>query len=370
MLNVHCNKDEFDALVASDPGRWKTVERSHEGRGIVGKIVTNPYVVGNTDSPPALPAKPLNGLDLGDRFNPDGVKAKTGRAEFYNKECAFVCVDTPNGGGASLANGADKNVTAQGSPLGRNVEPARPGDRYGVVSGTTNAAQLTFFRDNEWKRIDTNVWYPASDGVVTYSPSQFALTTTVTRWADGTPSTLGMVSASEHTKMRVPGSKAGRFEARAVNESGVKTELFTGKEPVKNQRNWDVSTMNSPNSVILTGLHRTFEVRASWASEKDRPQSLNIKWEYSPKVRSTMSTQGFGFGAGSAQREGTIGHNEVPIQGKCQLTTSTPVGHDMTQAFQDNTGGGVTNRLDGQIIGHPVTEDTSVPITFVRAVAE
>ena len=345
ILSVHCNKADFDALMAATPGA--TIESTNDASGAFSAVAYSPrYTV--------IPAK----LDFGDESNPNAAKAKSGNLSFYDKECPFDCTaDKSTTSGASTSNGAVSNAGST-KPAGGTV------NKYGATSGVNNDNKFEFFRDNKANPLKLDVWYPKSTGVVSYNGAA-PLTTTVNRWNLGTPS--------------LDGSSGGKFEMKA---SDGRVVFNTSGSPLT-QRNWDPTATtpeaaylySSPTSAMLKGLVRDFTVQATWASDADKPQVLNVKWEYAPSVSTRFSSTGLGLDASGNITRGGAGTFSTNIQGKCYAQFGTNSGLNTTSMFQQNTGTGVPNGLDGKLVqgdttSKPVDDTSNLFINFVRATTE
>lgn len=308
MLAVHCNKAEFDALLASDPS-LKKITTPDPTNGISGSVITKNYVT--------QPAK----LDFGDSSNTVAAKAKTGNLAFFDKECPFDC--TPS-----------------------NSVPTP-----GASSGSINSNALEFFRDNAAKKVTVDTWAPKTGNGVAYDGSP-ALTTTVTRDTAGTPS--------------LDGSSGGKF----IMKSTKGDTLFTGSATtVPTQKNWDKSTFSGPMATILNGQHNSFNLQASWASDAGKPQAFNFKWEYAPTVTTTTPVSGIGFGAGSVQASGSTGNLATTVEGKCYTFFGVATGQSTVAEFGANTGTGTVNNLDkGLLTGSKAI--AKLTANFVRSTTE
>lgn len=346
MLSVHCNKEEFDALLASVNG--ETVEATNDGTGGVfsAMVYSKNYAT--------VPTR----LDFGDTLNPSPAAAKSGLVSFYDKECPFDCTPDKTGAGASAANGATTN-TGNDKP-----DPTGTVDKYGAVSDRNNTNKFEFFRDNKPYPIKLDVWYPKTQGVVSYDGSA-PLTTTVNRWGGGTPS--------------IDGSSGGKFEMKTDTGQSV----FNTSGSVLNQRDWDPTTdtpdsaylYSSPTSAMLKGLVRDFTVQSTWASDTDKPQVLNVKWEYAPTVSTSFSTTGLGISSTDTAARDSATTQTANVQGKCYAQFGTTTGLNTTTMFQQNTGTGVMNNLDGKLVqgdttGKPADDSSNLFINFVRATTE
>lgn len=337
MLSVHCNPEEFSALTKSGNGITAISQ---------GNVATKVAAAAKTKVYTARPSK----LDFGDTQNTNAARKATANLGFYDKECPFDCTPSSStSDGASKNNGATTNVVKSGKTVS--------GGKHGATSGDINNNSFDFFRDNDPKNVKVDVWYPAKVAGVDYKGTA-PTTTTVTRWAEGTPG--------------ISGSDGGKFVMKSANGD----QLFTGKsgEPA-NQKNWSTDTFNTANSTSLKGLHNQFTVQASWASEKNKPQQLNVKYEYAPNVSTTFFSKGIGFTKKAnsysiSQKTGSTETVATPIEGKCYVNYGDG-SVDTTKAFKENTGTGTKNNLDKGLFEGPGTnKKTNLIVKFVRATAE
>lgn len=324
MLAVHCNLAEFDALLKSDSS-LKQITTPDTSNAISGSVITKNYG--------QQPAK----LDFGDSTNPNAAKAKTGNLAFFDKECAFDCKPNAIGSDATASNGASTNVGGAGA-----IEN----------SDKIKSNVFEFFRDNGAKKISIDTWYPEDKDGVTYE-GEAPITTTITRDVAGTPS--------------LDGSSGGQFTMKSTEGN---TTLFKGTSTdVSNQKNWNSSTFSGPTATILKGLHRDFTVQSTWASDAGKPQVFNFKWEYTPKVTTTVPVSEIGFGSASAQNVGKTGDVTTQIEGKCYnfFGTAPADAPDMTSQLGTNTGTGTTNNLDNKLLTDAAAKLTT---NFVRSTTE
>lgn len=336
MLSVHCNAEDFNALANSGNGVTKISQGNTQAK-IAAAANSKVY-----QQKPSV-------LDFGDSRNANVAKRTTANLGFYDKECPFDCTpSTSTSSGASTDNGAVNNAGSTGK---------KGSDKYGAISGGLNNNSFDFFRDNGDKEIKVDVWYPAKVSGVSYN-GEAPTTTTVTRWSEGTPGTTG--------------TNGGKFSMKTKSGKA----LFTGTaKQATTQKNWSTDTFDTVNSTSLTGLYNEFTLKSSWASEKDKPQQLNVKYEYAPNVNTVFYGNGLGFsknGTGVSQRLGSTVTASAKIEGKCYVNYGTSDDVDTTKAFHDNTGTGTTNNLDGQLLEGPgnTTQKTNLIARFVRATAE
>lgn len=336
MLSVHCNPAGVAALRSAD-GSLTLANTGDSSGNLSGFLYTKKY-----NSVP-------NRLDFGDKNNPNAAKAATGFLGFYDKECAFECTASPvEADGASKRNGAMTNI----GNGGMFVEDGR----YGVLAADgTNNNKFQFFRDNARNNLTMDVWYPVTNGVVSYDGHP-AVSTTVTRDADGTPS--------------VTGDRGGKFTVRSGN-----TVLFDGKRPTAEQKNWALGEFSNSTGTLLRGLHRTFSVAGSWASDEGLPNILNAKWEYRPQVSTRIYSHNIGFGAGGERVLGSVRTVSTAVDGKCYANFGTNKSISTVDEFVANTGTGTINNLDTGLLQDsnrvsPEDFQTNLVIEFVRATTE
>jgi len=335
MLSVHCNKIELEALLKADKS-IKVVDTGDSTKGIAAVVYSKKYK--------QQPAE----LDFGDAENSNKAKAATGLLGFYDKECPFDCTPSSNSGdGASNANGATKNK-------GTNSENVVSGGKYGATSDGKSNNFFEFFRDNEEKAVSVDVWYPKSSGVVKYD-KKAPKTTTIIRDPEGTPG--------------VTGKDGGKFTMKTKGG----TELFTKAQDAKTQKNWSEDIFSNSNATILKGLEREFLVKATWASDTNKPQVINTKWEYDADVSTKFFGKNVGFGAKSAQKTGSVVTASTPIEGKCYSNFGTKSQFDTSKLFNTNTGTGTTNGLDKNVLEKatkPQEKQTNLVFNFVRSTTE
>lgn len=339
MLSVHCNQQGFNDLINS--GNGITVVDSGDSTKAISAVAT-------TKKYDTQPAK----LDFGDKTNTNAAKAATGSLGFFDKECPFDCTAASNTEGATKLNGATSNIGANNATV-----PTVTGGKYGANSGKSSNNFFEFFRDNSKNTISVDVWYPKNVNGVSYTGAA-PLTTTFTRWAEGTPS--------------VTGANGGKFTMTTLDGS----PLFTGKTKATNQKNWNTSTFDNSTSTSVKGLKRDFTVQSTWASDANKPQVLNVKWEYAPTVATNVYTTNLGFGNSGKQALGTASKVQTAIEGKCYSNYGTDTQISTVQTFHDNTGTGTTNNLDGNLLegaaqgNNAQTLQSNLVVNFVRATTE
>lgn len=341
MLSVHCNKEAFDALISGTTAQ--VVSQGDPEHGISAVAQTQRY-----DKQPTHP-------DFGDKSNPNAAAAATGTYGFYDKECPYDCTPSADPSqGASKANDAINNHGTSGATsIGLNGASAD--------NGKTETNSFEFFRDNNPRGIRLDTWYPRSNDTVRYN-GHAALTTTVSRWVEGTPD--------------ITGANGGKFTLTAKGNSNQKVNVFNGKgAQAVTQRNWSKGTFSNSTGSVIDGFYNQFDANASWASEEGKPQVLNFKWEYAPDVVTKFPvTLGFNRAGGTSTPHTTDMVDKVtPIEGKCYASFGTDQARDTRTLFRDNTGTGTKNTIDGTIIDgteNPSWVATNIVINFVRSTTE
>lgn len=331
IISVHCNKEEWDALVAATPGI--EVVNTGDANGVYSALAYS-QVYGWV--PPRL--------DFGDPTHPNTANQRTGDLGFYDKECPFECTADPEGPGATPENGATENV-GNTTPEDGTADP-----RYGAVSGVHNASEFTFFRDNKPRGVTLDVWYPQAGGVVSYDGSE-PLTTTVNRWAEGTPS--------------LDGNDGGHFTFKT--KDGEK--LFTGGNSPRELKNWDKTKYSNETTTVLEGLVRDFTAQATWASEPEKPHVLSVRWEYEAGVTTRFPTYGIGFLSDGSAARGALQVRSTPLQGQCNSTFGQDSTNSTVEELGKNTGSGTDNKLDEVTHSDPAAVEHFI-LRFVRATSE
>ena len=377
LLSVHCNPNEFNTLASrltalGGAGAYELISQTTGVDGQTTSVIRTQHFSSRTD---ALNARRLLGVSSASQ---SAEVNRTSQLGFYDKECNVQCVSNPAAAsGASSANGAVSNVSITSN---NQANPGTYGGANLVKNGSTNSNYFEIFRDNDTNRITVNTAYPRNnDPQLKYGgtfrnaantanvtiPASAPVSTTVTRWAEGTPGTN-------------KDDEGGVFQMTAVNGSTSRPLFQSQTGNVGVQRNFGVNPYSSPNSEVLNGFFRTFDVQSTWASEKDKPQVINIKWEYRPTVYTRFPTNvGFTANSNSAQFvANTEAVVDQPVDVKCYAQYgSYDRNLDLSNRVQSSTGTGSTNALDSAPLEAPsgdnswVTQSNLV-IKFVRGVAE
>jgi len=363
ILSVHCNPAELAALLNSVAGETVVSQTA----GVDGKSTT----VVHSQRYGSRPGVVDFGVD-----RKDGTpKSRTGQLGFYDKECDLTCISTPTAAtGASSTNGALSNVSGTTNQEGKDYNGGS------VLNGDVNSNYLEIFRDNADRKVAVNVAYPSNAdpqfkygktytsstlGSVTI-PAAAPISTTVTRWEEGTPSTSA--------------NSGGEFSMSAVAADGKTTKsLFDGTSAKPaTQTNWGSNPYQTANSTTLNGFYRNFVVQSTWASESNRPQVVNVKWEYQPTVW-TRFPSNVGFSSTEANTINIADYTvrDQALDGKCyaQYGATPNKIADMAGRVQASTGTGTQNVLDSGLVegangDNSWQTQTNLVLKFVRAVSE
>ena len=340
ILAAHCNAQGIAALSARMGTDLVALDSGDSSKSVSGLVRTKFY-----DAQPTV-------LPLGqDHSSLSSAQRATSKLGFFDKECPFDCTPDRSGAGASDKNKAKSNVSDD-----KLTSTAVKG-RYGAKSdGSVNSSYSEMFRDNIERTVRPDVWYPITgEKGVSYDGSA-PKTTMVTRWEGGTP-TLGT-----------------EFNAFALKD-GKKISLFDATKDASqpNQRNFDAAEgYTSLASGQVPGLVTDIEVKSTWASTIGSPQSLQIAWEYTPKVASRVpSTVSFTSGGGLNIK--SFANVSTGIDGRCWAeygTKEQTSSSKMLAASELRAGtgtGSVTRFLgtDGE-----ETNSRNLVLNFVRGTSE
>lgn len=347
MLAVHCNVDQFNALVAAG-GSAYTVLNSGDSTKAISAVIRTQKV----DKQPTS-------LEFGNAANTNAAKKATGTLAFYDKECPFICTPNASDPGATGSNGGTSNLN---DGMKNGPSPVKD-SLYGALLEGKNTNNIQLFRDNNPHLLTVDSWFPKSVNGVNYDGAA-AISTTVTRWNQGTPDVIAGGNGN-----------GGKFNMTTYGDGNK--QLFTGSAgAAPNQRNWNVAGYSTTTSTLLPGFYNKFRVFGSWASDTNKPNVLNFKWEYKPSVTSTVLTNNMGFGVKSALNAGTATAVTTAVEGKCYASFGTQAGTSMIKSFGANTGTGTTNNLDSSLLegagngGNAASLASNLVLNFVRATTE
>jgi hypothetical protein len=234
-----------------------------------------------------------------------GDSDKTDTKGFYDKECAYT------GTRAKGGSGADAN------------EAATPAANYPKAP-----MEQTFTRDNEPKDFTVDLYVPTSvTNLINYTGTK-AVSTSTTRWANGSPKPV--TENDNKGAWFFKSSDAQEFFKKDTSAPSV-------------QRNWEVTAEQRSNYGTVTGQHHTFKTNANWASDRGKPQVLQVKWEYEPLVANTIPTQRVGWAGPGGKPSHTLEKVYTETQGRVQSVVNAETSTAQVDKQRDNTGTGSTN---------------------------
>lgn len=356
IISVNCNVAEFTSLKAS----FKTLTvvsmqpKSRDTKGAYSIVAHSPL---QTKRPTTKV------LGMNNAKNSAAIN-RTSALGFYDKECAFAC--TPSNEvskGATKANNAVNNLGASG------FNGATSKGKYGnlVLEDNLNSSALELFRDGDAVAITPDVWHPLSANGVAYD-GQAPKSTIISRWAAGSPNLATMKGATRFEEV---------FRATAKSQDKNVT-LFTtdrkGSYSAKNDQNETVVPFSSETLARVPGLAKDLAVSGVWASEEGRPQVLNMKWEYNPKLTKTAPILNIGrLSANLGGVSFTAGYVSTRVDGICVGefgTTATSKPLDVVKSVASNTGSGQITKWPVSFTGNAKTDAQAIVLKYIRAVSE
>lgn len=157
------------------------------------------------------------------------------------------------------------------------------GDSFGAQSEDKTSSKFSFFRDNVSREIRNDIWGP----VIKTNPAEI----TETRF-DPT-----MTFITLDTKATPTG------------------EMFT-LENKDRKTIIDGNQLSTKNALMFEGTENRFNWKAKWASEKDRPHRMNVKYAYKIKMKNTTINK---FNRNGVE----TGEDEYVLDVYCDVTLNT-----------------------------------------------
>lgn len=234
-LSARCNKEGIEKAKVASHGKDITFGSSYGSTAIESPLVykTTAKFYGNSSH---------SNKDL----------AATGKAEFFttNKSCEESTLCTPEKRYAS--NDSINNVLDD--------------SKYNILNGkygaqhdkTTATSEFSFFRDNVFKAVRNDVWYPLASG-------------------------------KEIDDQRGRPSHATFF---AFDKKGTpQDELFSfGKTDKEDYIDGKIKKLPTDNIIETKGQVNKFGFRGAFASEKENPHRMNIKYGWKTKILNHVPT--------------------------------------------------------------------------------
>lgn len=350
---------------------------------------------------------------------------------FYDKECPFACTSDPQSLGASDENDAKNNVVLKNgkrNAIGQkdgfgaqmDIDPNNMKPNATSAGAIANSQLFNIFRDNEWRDIRVNVWFP-SNGVdlvaagvnelESIDPSDIRgairhlgdagnellrnagnsgsaailydgsapTSTTILRAKDGTPEIGDMfqVRALKGAFGSVSGLSRGSMDGRKDRYEEIMKPSSSGTPPTQRALSQDLPiNAGSSKYAMFDGLANGLSVRSKWASDKSKPQVFNFKWEYqTPSAFLSVVNTGFSRKGTQDKNVGRLqakGAAFTVIEGKCYSMFNTHLGKNTITLFGQYTGTGVPNKLDETTITNNLTQEEkeNLLVNSVRSTGE
>ena len=239
ILSVNCNLEEFTKIK----------------NAVGGEVIQ----IGSGDGSSVLKTPSKSGTTTGEL----GKSGETRKDSFYtsNESCkaVFKCIVDPNEG---LTNDA-KNNKGNTNLFGEVVE--------GKDLGNPNEkGQLVFFRDNEERKVRSDLWYPKETGkadLISYSGAA-PKETFVKLYGKGMAGQVDPTPELELTTIAPWDPASGR------NKGLDKLDVVE----------------NFPGSI------NTFNMKSQWASNEGAPYQLGVNWEYKATGKNKVPSKVDGSG--------------------------------------------------------------------------
>ena len=299
----------------------------------------------------------------------------------YSKECPYDC--TVQAGATS--NEAQKlNINTKGNPNKPDLASGAIGvkawasDAKGNIDPArfVNAANMVFFRNNEWNNMLVDLYTPtvgsSRAGDVSYDGKP-AKSTVLMRDPNGTT----WYAKDVHTILTHMQPLQGSYNSRDIFTGEYSEENLAPKRMPEQMSLNQVTTSVKGVALQLDGQINKFRIKSKWATEQGKPLKFQLKWEYDTTNHVLMpdNIDIQGLGKEYANRF-TVNSKIVTttVDGKClgQHNTTTPYPDTMRLAHDSSGSGTVdtdesTFQKDG---AYGISKRGYISVTFVRATAE
>lgn len=366
-IGVTCNREDFEgAVAAADGANIENVSNASRPNDPNFTGVAYSATKTGNDARQAIAER-----DWGRSNASDPALAATGTLEFYTKACSDpgnVC--TPDGD-VHFANSDSGNTNYDNFRNALESDPASGGDNsepFGPGTGSGEKNELTFTRDNTANYLELQPTAPdasESSSLVSVGNNGLPTRTIVSRWSEGTPG--------------ITGDNGGQFRASAVDEEGNHHELFQGSSDAFTATgNGPLPTTSGNTLSILDGAINKFYVRSNWASDSDKPEILNVGWNYEMDVNTSINTGVNPAADGEDRYEGSSGNSVVEVSttryGDCYADFSGEENYDYEEHAHENTGEGTEytpSQEDDNVSWNADTSSSNnLVLNFVRSVSE
>lgn len=299
----------------------------------------------------------------------------------YSKECPYDC--TVQAGATS--NEAQKlNINTKGNPNKPDLASGAIGvkawasDAKGNIDPArfVNAANVVFFRNNEWNNMLVDLYTPtvgsSRAGDVSYDGKP-AKSTVLMRDPNGTT----WYAKDVHTILTHMQPLQGSYNSRDIFTGEYSDENLAPKRMPEQMSLNQVTTSVKGVALQLDGQINKFRIKSKWATEQGKPLKFQLKWEYDTTNHVLMPDNIDIQGLGKEYANRFTANSKIvttTVDGKClgQHNTTTPYPDTMRLAHDSSGSGTVdtdesTFQKDG---AYGISKRGYISVTFVRATAE
>lgn len=299
----------------------------------------------------------------------------------YSKECPYDC--TVQAGATS--NEAQKlNINTKGNPNKPDLASGAIGvkawasDAKGNIDPArfVNAANMVFFRNNEWNNMLVDLYTPtvgsSRAGDVSYDGKP-AKSTVLMRDPNGTT----WYAKDVHTILTHMQPLQGSYNSRDIFTGEYSEENLAPKRMPEQMSLNQVTTSVKGVALQLDGQINKFRIKSKWATEQGKPLKFQLKWEYDTTNHVLMPDNIDIQGLGKEYANRFTANSKIvttTVDGKClgQHNTTTPYPDTMRLAHDSSGSGTVdtdesTFQKDG---AYGISKRGYISVTFVRATAE
>lgn len=299
----------------------------------------------------------------------------------YSKECPYDCTVQA---GATSNEAQRLNINTKGNPNKPDLATGAIGvkawasDAKGNIDPArfVNAANMVFFRNNEWNNMLVDLYTPtvgsSRAGDVSYDGKP-AKSTVLMRDPEGTT----WYAKDVHTILTHMQPLQGSYNSRDIFTGEYSEENLAPKRMPEQMSLNQVTTSVKGVALQLDGQINKFRIKSKWATEQGKPLKFQLKWEYDTTNHVLMPDNIDIQGLGKEYANRFTANSKIvttTVDGKClgQHNTTTPYPDTMRLAHDSSGSGTVdtdesTFQKDG---AYGISKRGYISVTFVRATAE
>lgn len=299
----------------------------------------------------------------------------------YSKECPYDCTVQA---GATSNEAQRLNINTKGNPNKPDLASGAIGvkawasDAKGNIDPArfVNAANMVFFRNNEWNNMLVDLYTPtvgsSRAGDVSYDGKP-AKSTVLMRDPNGTT----WYAKDVHTILTHMQPLQGSYNSRDIFTGEYSEENLAPKRMPEQMSLNQVTTSVKGVALQLDGQVNKFRIKSKWATEQGKPLKFQLKWEYDTTNHVLMPDNIDIQGLGKEYANRFTANSKIvttTVDGKClgQHNTTTPYPDTMRLAHDSSGSGTVdtdesTFQKDG---AYGISKRGYISVTFVRATAE